>query len=63
MTTANTAPTYPDQRYTIPETAERLRVSRAFVYKKVSRGELRLMKDGKRSFVSGADIIAASRPA
>lgn len=63
MTTANAAPTDPNQRYTIPEAAERLRISRAFVYKKVSQGELRLLKDGARSFISGADIIAASRPA
>jgi len=55
-----TAPTYPDQRYSIPEAAERLRVSRSFLYKKIAEGKLRLLKDGKRSFISGADIIAAS---
>lgn len=58
---ANTTPVDPDQRYTIPETAARLRVGRTRLYEKIRNGDLKIVKDGKRSFVLGSAILAASR--
>ena len=57
------APLDANQRYAIDESAEYLRTSRVQVYKKIAAGHLRLIKDGRRSFINGADLIAASRPA
>jgi excisionase family DNA binding protein len=58
----NLPPIDANQRYEIPEAAEYLRVCRARVYQHVATGKLRLIKDGRRAYVSGADLIAASRP-
>ncbi len=44
------------QRYTIPETADYLRICRAYVYRLIKRGELRTIKDGKRHLVPGTEI-------
>ena len=57
----NLPPLDPNQRYTIDESAAYLRVSRVYLYAKVQAGELRLLKDGRRSFIPGSQIIAASR--
>lgn len=54
-------PLDPSQRYSIDEAAEYLRTSRVQIYKKVAAGRLRLIKDGRRSYISGADLIAPSR--
>ncbi len=51
------------QRYEIPEAAEALRISRSRIYAKIKAGELSVIKDGRRSFISGAEIIRASQPA
>ena len=57
------APLDPSQRYSIPETASYLRICRAQVYKNIAAGQLRVIKDGKRTFVPGSEIAARSRAA
>lgn len=64
MTTRSTAPAIPldlHQRHTIDETCEYLRLARAHVYKKIKAGELRILKDGRRTYVPGTEIAAQSR--
>lgn len=48
------------RRYPIDDSAEYLGCSRVHLYKKVKAGELRIIKDGRRSYIPGADLIAAS---
>ena len=55
------APLDANQRYDIDEAARYLRISRARLYQKISAGEIRLIKDGRRSFVPGSVIKAASK--
>jgi len=52
----------PNQRYSLPESFAALRVSEAKGYRKIADGELRTFKDGTRTFVTGAELIRASRP-
>jgi excisionase family DNA binding protein len=49
------------QRYAIDEAAQYLRISRARLYQKIAAGEIRLLKDGRRSFIPGSAIVAASK--
>jgi excisionase family DNA binding protein len=49
------------QRYTIDEACAYLRASRARVYAKVKAGQLSIIKDGRRSYVAGSEIIRASQ--
>ena len=55
------APLDVNQRYAIVEAAGYLRISRARLYEKIADGEIRLIKDGRRSFVPGSAIAAASK--
>ena len=48
------------QRYTINETNLYLRQSRAKTYKDIKAGKLEVIKDGKRTYVSGRTIAARS---
>ncbi|MEZ5514072.1 MAG: helix-turn-helix domain-containing protein [Steroidobacteraceae bacterium] len=48
------------QRYSIPEAVQYLRLSRGAVYKLISAGELRILKQGKRTFVPGSEIARLS---
>jgi excisionase family DNA binding protein len=48
------------QRYTVPEAARLLRVSRAHLYKLFSAGSIRTIRDGRRIFVPGSEIAARS---
>lgn len=52
----------PNQRYGLPEAFAALRVSEAEGYRKMADGELRTFKDGARTFVSGTELIRASKP-
>ena len=56
-------PLDPYQRYTIEETSDYLRTSRARDYVKIAAGELAILKDGRRTYVPGTSIIALSRVA
>ena len=44
------------QRNTVPESCEILRISRPTFYDRVRRGLIRVVKDGGRSFVTGAEL-------
>lgn len=50
----------PLQRYEINEAAALLRCCRARVYTKIARGELRAIKDGRRTYVPGSEIVRVS---
>ena len=49
------------QRYTIEETNQYLRQSRAKTYKDIAQGKLPAIKDGRRTYISGRVIAARSR--
>lgn len=51
------------QRYTVEETNRYLRQSRAKTYKDIARGHLEVIKDGRRTYISGSSIIARSQVA
>lgn len=50
----------PLQRYTIPEAAAFLRQSRAKTYCDIAGGRLKTIKDGKRRYVPGTEIVRLS---
>lgn len=54
------APIDRSQRYTIAETVLYLRLSHASVYKEINAGRLRVIKQGKRTFVPGSEIVRVS---
>jgi hypothetical protein len=54
-------PIDPQQRYNIPETALYLRCSRAWVFHLIGEAELRIIRDGRRVYVPGTEIIRRSR--
>lgn len=43
-------------RYSIPQFAELTGLSRSTVYERIARGLIKLTKDGRRSFVSRAEL-------
>jgi predicted DNA-binding transcriptional regulator AlpA len=58
MTTA-TAPRAPDPvLYKIPEVMAMLRMSRHVVYEQIRRGRLRIVKEGRATFVTAAALRA-----
>lgn len=52
----------PLQRYTVPEAAALLRISRATIFKQIAEGAIGSFCEGKRRFISGAEIIRRSAP-
>lgn len=50
----------PRQRYDINEAAAALRQCRATLYKAIRKGLLRTIRDGKRRYVPGTEIIRHS---
>lgn len=50
----------PLQRYGISETDALLRQSRTKTYEDISNGVLKVIKDGKRTYVPGTEIIRRS---
>lgn len=48
------------QRYTIPEASDLLRQSRAKTYKDITAGNIRVIKDGSRTYIPGSEIIRRS---
>jgi len=55
------APLDPHQRYTVEETNSYLRQSRAKTYKDITDGLLKTIKDGRRTYIPGSEIIARSQ--
>lgn len=49
------------QRYTIAEAIAYLRISHATVYKEINAGRIKVLKQGKRTFVPGSEIARLSR--
>ena len=49
------------QRYSIEEAIAYLRSSRKTVYDDIRAGRLRVLKEGKRTFVPGSEIARRSR--
>ncbi len=43
-------------RLGIPEAAGALRISRAYLYEKIRRGEIRATKDGARTFIALTEL-------
>lgn len=56
-------PLDPLRRYSVPEALDYLGISRGWFYQRVANGEIPVIRDGKRAFVSGATIVAHSQPA
>lgn len=55
-----TLPLDPHQRYTVLEACAYLRISRGYFYAKIHEGEIRLIRDGGRTFVPGSEIARLS---
>ena len=51
-----------NQRYTIPEACGYLATSHTTLYAAIAAGKLKVIKDGKRTFVPGAEISRLSQP-
>jgi excisionase family DNA binding protein len=49
------------QRYTVEESLDYLRVSRARLYENINAGEITAIKDGRRTFIPGSEIARLSR--
>jgi excisionase family DNA binding protein len=60
MTIRHTAPLGPEDRlvYTVAEAGELLGISRAFAYELVARGELPVIRLGRRRLVPKAGLLA-----
>jgi excisionase family DNA binding protein len=60
MTTLQTTPPNPDERlvYTVSEAGELLGISRAFAYELVARGELPVIRLGRRCLVPKVALLA-----
>jgi hypothetical protein len=50
----------PNQRYTLPVAVALLRQSMSKTYKDINAGALRTIKDGKRVYIPGTEIIRRS---
>jgi excisionase family DNA binding protein len=48
------------QRYSIEEATDYLRTSRARLYEKIGAGEVKIVKDGRRTYVPGSEIARLS---
>ena len=53
-------PLDPQQRYTVQEVIAYLRSSRKTFYDDVKAGRIRLIKDGRRSYIHGSELIRRS---
>ena len=61
MKTQSLPPLDLNQRYTIPEASAYLRQCRAKTYKDIKAGNLRIIKDARRTYVPGTAIAERSR--
>ena len=48
------------QRYTIPEALTYLRTSRGTIYHLIAEGSLRVIREGRRTYVPGSEIARRS---
>lgn len=49
------------QRYTVTEAEAYLRISRSRLYEKIAAGEILIVKDGRRTYITGSEIAKLSR--
>lgn len=49
------------QRYSVPEAIAYLRTSRRSIYALIGSGSLRVLKEGRRTYVPGSEIARLSR--
>ncbi len=56
-------PLDPLQRYSVNETIQYLRTSRAKLYQRIAAGGLRTITEGKRRYIPGSEIARLSRVA
>jgi hypothetical protein len=54
------APLDPLQRYSIPEANALLRQSNARTYEQIKAGQLRVIRDGGRTYIPGSEIVRRS---
>jgi helix-turn-helix protein len=54
--TLRASPPLPSLRFEIPEAARILRMSRAALYIRISRGSIRAQKDGARTYITLAEL-------
>jgi excisionase family DNA binding protein len=52
----NTAEVLPQLRFEIPEAARILRMSRASLYERIRDGEIKAQKDGRRRYITTAEL-------
>lgn len=57
---AHRIPLEPHRRYIIPEAAALLRQAQSTTYLQIRRGDLRVIRDGGRTYVPGSEIIRRS---
>lgn len=50
----------PNQRYTLVEACQLLRQSRAKTYKDIAEGNLVVIKDGRRAYIPGSELVRRS---
>jgi hypothetical protein len=50
-----------NRRYPLPLAAAYLGISRAWLFVKIRRGEIKILKDASRTFVPGSEIVRHSR--
>lgn len=54
------APLDAQQRYSVPEAMAYLRISRQKIYRDINAGKIKTIKDGRRRYVPGSEIIRVS---
>jgi len=63
MDTITLPPLDERQRYSLDESKDYLRLSKARLFEKIKDGEIKTILDGKRRYVPGAELIRLSRAA
>jgi hypothetical protein len=53
-------PVDPNQRYEVEEARAYLRQSRSKTYSDIAAGALKVIKDGKRTYIPGSEIVRRS---
>jgi excisionase family DNA binding protein len=58
---AHTLDLHPNQRYDVDEACAYLRISRAYLFSLIRSGAIQVLKDGRRTYIPGTELIARSR--
>ncbi len=57
---ASLPPLDANQRYSLEEGIAYLRESRSRLYEKIASGELKVIKDGRRTYIPGTELVRLS---